>query len=105
MELLARLQQVEQLDFDTGLGQPDRAVTVADLLEEVYIKAGKPELWLIVRRTAGLLNKMDVNLSDAVTELLVRQKQVTVGKAYSENSLIRDPMPHSEIIGQNQSLL
>jgi phosphorylase kinase alpha/beta subunit len=41
---------------------------------------------------------MDVNLSDAVTELLVRQKQVTVGKAYSEASLIRDPVPHTEIL-------
>jgi phosphorylase kinase alpha/beta subunit len=98
IEILALLQQVEQLNFDTGLGQPNRPVTVADLLEEVYIKASKLELWLIVRRAAGLLGKMDVNLSDAVTELVARQKQVTVGKAYSENSLIRDPMPHSEII-------
>lgn len=97
VELLARLQALEGLDFDTGIGQ-DRTITVGDLLEEVYVKAGRQEIWLIVRRTAGLLNKMDVNLSDAVTELLVRQKHVTVGKAYSDGSLIRDPMPHSEII-------
>jgi phosphorylase kinase alpha/beta subunit len=98
IELLARLHQIAGADFDTGLGQPDRAVTVSDLLEELYVKAGKAELWLIVRRAAGLLHKMDVNLSDAVTELLVRQKQVTVGKAYNEASLIRDPVPHTEIL-------
>lgn len=98
VELLARIGTLQGLDFDTGLGQPDRTMTVADLLEEIYVKAGRQELWLIVRRTAGLLNKMDVNLSDAVTELLVRQKYVTVGKAYSDDSLIRDPMPHSDIM-------
>lgn len=98
IELLARMVHLKGIRFDTGLGQPDRTVTLADLLNEVYIKASKQELWLIVRRSAGLLGKMDVNLSDAVTELLVRQKQLTVGKAYSEDSLIRDPLPHTEVM-------
>ena len=99
MELLARLLTLQGPDFDTGLGHSDqRGVTVNDLLEEVYVKASRQERWLIVRRTAGLLRKMDVNLSDAMTELLVRQKYVTVGKAYSDGSLIRDPMPHSDIM-------
>ncbi|MEM9818829.1 MAG: glycoside hydrolase family 15 protein, partial [Cyanobacteria bacterium P01_D01_bin.6] len=97
VELLARLQSLEGLDFDTGIGQ-DSPITVGDLLEEVYVQAGRQEIWLIVRRTAGLLHKMDVNLSDAMTELLVRQKYVTVGKSYSDGSLIHDPMPHSEIM-------
>ena len=98
IEILARLWKLKGVAFDTELGQPDRTVTVADLLEEVYVKAGKQELWQIVRRAAGLLGKMDVNLSDAVAELLVRQKYITVGKAYSDDSLIRDPMPHSEVM-------
>ncbi|MGF1459178.1 MAG: glycoside hydrolase family 15 protein [Leptolyngbyaceae cyanobacterium] len=97
VEVLARLQSLEGFDFDTKV-DPERGITIGDLLEEVYVKAGRQELWLIVRRTAGLLNKIDVNLSDAVTELLVRQKYVTVGKSYSDGSLIRDPMPHSEIM-------
>ncbi|MGD1944082.1 MAG: glycoside hydrolase family 15 protein, partial [Leptolyngbyaceae cyanobacterium] len=98
VELLARLLALEGLEFKTALGQPEHPLTLRDLLEEVYVKAGRHEHWLIVRRTAGLLCKIDVNLSDAVTELLVRQKYVTVGKAYSDGSLIRDPMPHSEIM-------
>jgi phosphorylase kinase alpha/beta subunit len=98
VELLARLRALKGLSFDTGVAQPERLMTVADLLEEVYLKASRQEHWLIVRRTAGLLSKMDVNLSDAVTELLVRQQYVTVGKAYSDDSLIRDPMPHSDIM-------
>ena len=98
VEILARLRTLKGLSFDCEFAQPERIMTVANLLEEVYGKASRQEHWLIVRRTAGLLRKMDVNLSDAVTELLVRQKYVTVGKAYSDASLIRDPMPHSDIM-------
>ena len=46
----------------------------------------------------GCWGKADITLSDAVTELLVRQKQISVGKAYSEASLITEPMAHGEII-------
>lgn len=98
VELLARLCALEGLSFDTGIGQPDCSMTISDLLEEVYVAASLQEQWLIVRWAAGLLRKIDVNLSDAVTELLVRQKYVTVGKSFSDGSLIRDPMPHSEIM-------
>jgi phosphorylase kinase alpha/beta subunit len=98
IELLSTLKQLHGLSFDTGFGGPSRAVTVADLLDEVYAKAAQLEQWGILRRASGLLSKADITLSDAVTELLVRQKQISVGKAYSEASLITEPMGHSEII-------
>ncbi|MEB3828298.1 glycoside hydrolase family 15 protein [Phormidium sp. CCY1219] len=126
IELLHTLCRLEGLDFETGLGGPNRRVTVADLLNEVYFKAGtgkglescstsaettaiateptsdnssKKEIhWAVVRRAAGLLNKVDIGLSDAVTDILVRQKQITVGKAYSEAAVIHRPMSHTEIM-------
>lgn len=100
IELLHTLKRLQGLDFDTGFGGPGVAVTVADLLNEVYAKAGMESAvphWTIVRQAAGLLNKVDISLSDAVTDILVRGKQITVGKAYSEASLIENPMPHLEI--------
>lgn len=98
VELLSTLKHLKGLGFDTGLGGPQRRVTVSDLLDEIYVKASQLEQWDILRRTAGLLEKTDISLSDAVTELLVRQKQISVGKAYSEASLITEPMAHGEII-------
>jgi phosphorylase kinase alpha/beta subunit len=80
------------------LGGPSRSVSVENLLDEVYAKASQQEQWGILRRAAGLLEKADITLSDAVTELLVRQKQISVGKSYSEDSLITEPMGHSEIV-------
>ena len=98
VELLSTLKHLKGLGFDTGLGGPQRRVTVRDLLDEIYARASQLEQWDILRRVAGLLGKTDISLSDAVTELLVRQKQLAVGKAYSEDSLITEPMGHGEIV-------
>ncbi|MBD2001500.1 glycoside hydrolase family 15 protein [Leptolyngbya sp. FACHB-541] len=98
IELLDSLTQLRGLEFDTGFAGPGQSVTVADLLNEVYTKAGQVQLWAIIRRAAGLLNKVDIGLSDAVTDIVVRQKQITVGKAYSEASLIDRPMSHTEVM-------
>jgi phosphorylase kinase alpha/beta subunit len=103
IELLRTLKRLQGLDFDTGFGGPGVSVTVADLLNEVYIKAGMDSAsphWAVVRQAAGLLNKVDMSLSDSVMEILVRGKQITVGKAYSEASLIKNPMSQQEIMAK-----
>ena len=97
IELLQTLYRLRSLDFDTGFGEDGKRVTVADLLDEVYTKAGNLCLWTIVRRAAGLRQMIDVSLSDEVTSILVRQKQIAVGKSYSEASLITQPMSNQEI--------
>lgn len=101
IELLQTLNRLQGMDFDTGFGGSGLKVTVADLLNEVYIKAGgegRHPHWSVIRYAAALLNKVDIGLSDAVTEILVRGKQITVGKAYSEASLITRPMSYPEIM-------
>ncbi|BAZ49382.1 phosphorylase kinase alphabeta [Nostoc sp. NIES-4103] len=97
IELLQTLTRLQGLEFNTGFGGPQYRVTVADLLDEVYTKAGDLGLWAVVRRAAGLRQMVDIGLSDAVTSILVQGKQISVGKAYSEASLITVPMPHNEI--------
>ncbi|MEM9452053.1 MAG: glycoside hydrolase family 15 protein [Cyanobacteria bacterium P01_E01_bin.6] len=98
IELLETLLRLEKLDFDTGLGAPGETVSVQMLLTEVYENAVQLERWTIIRRAAGLLDKVDISLSDAVTDILVRQKQVAVGKSYSKASLITEPMSPDEIL-------
>jgi len=104
IELLSTLKTLRGLDFDTGLGGPDQPVTVEVLLEEIYGKAGHLEQWAVLRQAAGLLEKADITLSDAVTELLVRQKQIAVGKSYSEASLITEPLSHQDIVEKIRTL-
>jgi phosphorylase kinase alpha/beta subunit len=99
VELLEALARLEGLGFLVSL--PEGELCVQDLLEDIYAQAGRGEkgrpYWDLVRRTAGLLDKTDVALSDAVTDILVRQKQITVGKSYSDASLISRPLPPAEI--------
>lgn len=97
IELLQTLTRLEGLSFDTGFGGPQHPVTVADLLDEVYTKAGNLGIWAVVRRAAGLRQMVDIGLSDTVTSILVRGKQIAVGRAYSQSSLMIVPMSHREI--------
>ncbi|MBE9011915.1 glycoside hydrolase family 15 protein [Pseudanabaenaceae cyanobacterium LEGE 13415] len=103
VELLGTLVRLKSLDFETGLSGADSSITVRDLLNEIYTRASKGDstgspYWSILRRCAGLLDKVDVGLSDAVTDILVRQKQIAIGRAYSEDSLIMQPLPHTEVL-------
>ncbi|MDM3858116.1 MAG: glycoside hydrolase family 15 protein [Aphanizomenon gracile PMC649.10] len=97
IELLQTLTRLQGLEFDTGYAGPTHAVTVADLLDEVYTKAGDLGLWAVVRRAAGLRQMLDIGLSDAITSILVQGKQIAVGRAYSQASLIVVPISGSEI--------
>lgn len=56
--------------------QEGRVVTVRSLLKGLYEKACQQKLWGLVRHTAGMLGKRVEDLAKAVTDLLVRQKQV-----------------------------
>jgi phosphorylase kinase alpha/beta subunit len=105
-EILHTIATLKDLHFDTGI-DANHPVTVADLLEELYGKASLVHTgqatqavsayWSIVRYTAGLLDRYNIGLSDAVTDILVRQKQILIGKAFSDDSLITEPLSLEEI--------
>ena len=59
-----------------GMLDEGRIVTVRDLLKGLYEKACQQKLWGLVRHSAGMLGKRVEDLAKAVTDLLVRQKQV-----------------------------
>jgi phosphorylase kinase alpha/beta subunit len=101
IDVLTTLSQLCGLDFDTGFGGTS-PVTVADLLDEVYVQASQLRLWSVIRRAAGLLNKIDIGLAESVTSILIRGKQISVGKAYSEASLIDRPMSPQEMVSKIQ---
>lgn len=54
-----------------------KVVTVRQLLKGLYEKACQQKLWGLVRHTAGMLGKRVEDLAKAITDLLVRQKQVS----------------------------
>ncbi len=99
LEVLSLLGQRHGLDYDIGVVNADgKRGRVCDLLEEVYERAGDRHLWYVVRRCAGLLGKYDINLEQAATDILVRQHQLTVGRAYSGKATLTRPVDSSEIL-------
>lgn len=77
-----------EMAINVAQGAPGETVTVRDLLRTLYEAACTKKNWGIVRHAAGFLGKRVEDLSKSVTDLLVRQKQVTVGMpSLSETTL------------------
>ncbi|XP_059080504.1 probable phosphorylase b kinase regulatory subunit alpha isoform X1 [Tigriopus californicus] len=92
VEMLAQSQTLDEqgdimhyLVYCYGLDQKIKVqrtgedVCVRDLLRTLYEAACSKKHWGLVRHCAGFLGKKVEDLSKSVTDLLVRQKQVTVG--------------------------
>ncbi|XP_026685333.1 probable phosphorylase b kinase regulatory subunit alpha [Diaphorina citri] len=96
-DILQYLVDTQGLNYDTGMMEEGQAVTVKDLLKILYEKACQQKLWGLVRHTAGMLGKRVEDLAKAVTDLLVRQKQVTVGMPPANEHTITAPLPENEL--------
>ncbi|XP_062539868.1 probable phosphorylase b kinase regulatory subunit alpha isoform X3 [Armigeres subalbatus] len=96
-DILQHLVDTQGLDFNTGMLEEGRVVTVRGLLKGLYEKACQQKLWGLVRHTAGMLGKRVEDLAKAVTDLLVRQKQVTVGMPPNSEYTITAPLPETEL--------
>ncbi|MCP9782475.1 phosphorylase kinase [Cyanobium sp. WKJ7-Wakatipu] len=92
-------QLVRRLGPDSRLQGPagNQPVRLHDLLEEVYRRALAEADWNVVRRVAGALDLVHPQLEDALTDLLVRQKQVVVGRNYTSDSRISEPQGSASI--------
>nr|XP_045617193.1 probable phosphorylase b kinase regulatory subunit alpha isoform X1 [Procambarus clarkii] len=85
------------LGHETGSVIEGQPVTVKDLLKDLYERACHIKHWALVRHTAGMLGKRVEDLAKAVTDLLVRQKQVTVGLPPQNEITITAPLPSSDL--------
>ncbi|XP_076645231.1 putative phosphorylase b kinase regulatory subunit alpha isoform X1 [Halictus rubicundus] len=96
-DILQYLVDSQGLYFNTGMLEEGHPVLIKDLLKDLYEKACQQKMWGIVRHTAGMLGKRVEDLAKAVTDLLVRQKQVTVGMPPTNEHTIVAPLPENEL--------
>ncbi|XP_032668081.1 probable phosphorylase b kinase regulatory subunit alpha isoform X6 [Odontomachus brunneus] len=96
-DILQYLVDSKGLYFNTGVLEEGHPVLVKDLLKSLYEKACQQKMWGIVRHSAGMLGKRVEDLAKAVTDLLVRQKQVTVGMPPTNEHTIVAPLPENEL--------
>lgn len=63
----------------------------------MYERACQEKRWALVRHIAGILGKRVEDLAKAVADLLVRQKQVTIGMPPNFEHTISRPIPAKEL--------
>lgn len=96
-DILHYLSVHKGLNWDTGLGQPHSVVTVKDLFQDFYERTCQEHKWGLVRHFASCLGKRVEDLAKSVTDLLVRQKQVTVGMPAQHEEVITRPLSSKEL--------
>ncbi|XP_053203233.1 probable phosphorylase b kinase regulatory subunit alpha isoform X1 [Panonychus citri] len=96
-DILHYLAYNKGLNWDTKLGNSTNVVSVKELLKDLYEKACQEKKWALVRHIAGILGKRVEDLAKAVADLLVRQKQVTIGMPPHHEKTITRPLPSKEI--------
>jgi phosphorylase kinase alpha/beta subunit len=98
IKILDNLTEKNDLTFQIKIH--NQSVDLEHIIVEIYERAGRLRIWSVVRHAAALLNKVDIGLQFAITSLLVRQKIIQVGKAFTDDSLIIRPLPFAELIGK-----
>lgn len=96
-DILQHMVETYGMNYYTKLG------TVKKLVMELYDKACQVKYWSIVRHTSGLLGKKIPNLALSLTDLIVRQKQVTVGPPAIKEVIISRPLGAKELMEQIKS--
>jgi len=95
--LQEQAEVLELLSLRLGLaaqlqGPQQQQLSLKELLGEVYRRALEQGDWSVVRRTAAALELVHPQLEDALTDLLLRQRQLVVGRNYTRDSLITEPL-------------
>jgi len=106
-ELVVMLKQTRDLEeqgdilqymvVTYGMHHSSSSGSVQQLVMELYDKACQAKHWGIVRHASGLLSKKIPNLALSLTDLIVRQKQVTVGLPPNQEVIISRPLGAMEL--------
>ena len=95
-EILRILHHRHGLDFSFELS--GELCSVESVCEYYYELACSEHNWSLVRRMADLLDKIDSRTEDTLLEIIIRQKRLAVGRAYSEKATLSVPQSNDRIL-------
>jgi phosphorylase kinase alpha/beta subunit len=93
VEVLGLLWQRHGPAWPTPLGG-----TVGELTLALYQRACRRRLWGVLRRAAGLMEVHDSALSDAVVQIVVRGKRVSLARNHDPAGVIARPVGSSDLM-------
>ena len=100
-EIIHYLYFKEGRDWNTGIKideDDEEGVPVRILVDELFRKAVHSKKWWLVRHAAGMMDRSGEDLAKAISDLLVRQKQVTLGMPSDGEVTISRPLPPKELL-------
>ena len=87
--VLSVLWQRKGADF--ALHTPEGTYPLAFIAQKLYESATACQEWSVIRRIADLTGKYDDRLEDVLLDIVIRQKRLAVGRAYSEKATFSKP--------------
>jgi phosphorylase kinase alpha/beta subunit len=81
----------ERLGREYRMQMGSEELSLYEIAQIHYKQAALHHDWAVVRRLAELTDKNDARLEDALLEIIVRQKQLAVGRAYDEQATFSNP--------------
>lgn len=75
-----------------------KPVSLRQLAEKLYTSASICRNWSVVRRIANLTGKYDDRLEDVLLDIVIRQKRLAVGRAYSDDAIFSKPHDSSNMV-------
>jgi phosphorylase kinase alpha/beta subunit len=95
VEVLGLLWQRHDPELATALGG-----NVGQVTQALYARACRRRLWGVLRRAAGLLGVHDEALADAVVQIVVRGKRVSVARSHDPAAVIARPIGSDEVMAR-----
>ncbi|MGM0516012.1 MAG: glycoside hydrolase family 15 protein [Pseudomonadota bacterium] len=98
---LAVLRRLARTGERRGRRFPDaagRERSVAEHLVWVFRVAQQKQAWRVMRLAAEQAGRVDAFLEVALMDLIVRQKRVAVGRSYTAEAVIAEPVANAEIL-------
>ena len=88
----------KRLGRDYEIFKNDKSLSLSQIAQHYYEYATSIHDWSAVRKIADITGINDDRLEDALLEVVIRQKRLAVGRAYSENATFSKPQESSIII-------
>lgn len=86
------------IDLHTDTGSATGRADVGQLAFALYTRCLRLGQWGLVRRAAGVLDLHDESLEEAVAQIVLRHKRISVGRAYHAGAVLAAPLGQAEIL-------
>ena len=96
VKIIEQLNKKNGLDFEILV--EEKGVKLKDIAQYFYQYSARCESWANIRKLSDILNSFDERLEDALLDIVIRQKNLAVGRAYIKEATLFKSMDNHSIL-------